>query len=377
MGQRKTRSAIVLLCAAASFAAIVVGIPAALVAFGVKTGAVGIGVGMVLELRNQNLAASHRLVADRIVVLGDSTVVDYPPGRSVPDNLRRLMARDAPRMTLVIPIASPGISAPEYYAFADRIVANRPDQVVVAINLATLSPRWRVQTKRMESIGWMPLHRLPDLLSRPIHAFDLTLDRILLYMGIVDLDLERIWQRYSEEQIRALHGIQRARRALHQPYPLLLPDGLPRGRLPYFAGDRNRSNRGFVEAIYGDALKGASPEHPVIQMIDGALAIFQEAGVRVVAYAIPMNVEHFERLGLETRSGTEKTIASLREVVTRRGGTFLDLHRLFPDKVFKDLGGHFLQDDGFDGALIIAERLSRELLAGSKAPNGDAAERME
>jgi hypothetical protein len=97
-------------------------------------------------------------------------------------------------------------------------------------------------------------------------------------------------------------------------------------------------------------------------MLAGALEIYQSAGIHVLAYAVPMNVEHFEEIGFETRTGTRKTIEMLRDLVESRGGTFLDLHRLFPDKAFKDLGGHFLQEEGFDGALLLARELAPDLL---------------
>jgi hypothetical protein len=206
------------------------------------------------------------------------------------------------------------------------------------------------------------LSRLPDLLTRPFHSLNLTLDRILFYMGIVGSGLQEAWQHYGEEQVRAVHGIHLLRRTLHQLNPRLMFDGLPNVRLPYQSGNRNRSNPQYVETLYGGAMSGTVSEHPVVQMLAGALEIYQSAGIHVLAYAVPMNVEHFEKIGFETRAGTRKTIEMLRDLVESRGGTFLDLHRLFPDKAFKDLGGHFLQEEGFDGALLLARELAPDLL---------------
>ena len=109
MGQRKTRSIIIILCAVVSFAVTVGGIRTALLAAEVEDGAVGIGVGRMLELHAANLEAAKRVVAERIVVLGDSTVIDYPRGRTVPDHLRRLLRSSTSQKTLVIPLAAPGI----------------------------------------------------------------------------------------------------------------------------------------------------------------------------------------------------------------------------------------------------------------------------
>lgn len=364
MGQRKTRSVIIILSAVLSFAATVGIVVASLRAAEIESGLTGIGVGLILDLHSENLVASQHFPGERIVVLGDSTVIDYPYERAVPDNMRRLLRGRAPRKTLVIPIAAPGMSAPEYYAFADLIVANRADQVVFPINLASFSNRWRSGFNRRESIGWMPMHRLPDLLTRPFHAMNLTLDRILFYMGIVGFGLEDGWQYLGEEQVRAVHGIQHVRRTIHQFNPRMMNDGLPSFRLPFQKGNPNRSNRHYVEALYGGAMDGIPSSHPVAQMLAGALEIYQDAGVRVLAYSVPMNVEHFEKIGFETREGTLKTNEMLRELVESRGGTFLDLHRLFPDKAFKDLGGHFLQEKGFDGAMLLARELAPELLRG-------------
>jgi hypothetical protein len=98
-------------------------------------------------------------------------------------------------------------------------------------------------------------------------------------------------------------------------------------------------------------MSGAASEHLVVQMLAGALEIYQSGRYPRAAYAVPMNVEHFEEVGFDTRTGTRHSIEMLRDLVESRGGTFLDLHRLFPDKAFKDLGGHFLQEEGFDGAM--------------------------
>ena len=148
----------------------------------------------------------------------------------------------------------------------------------------------------------------------------------------------------------------------------MMIDGLPGFRLPFEKGNSKRSNRRYVDSLYGGAMAGIPPDHPVVQMLAGALEIYQRAGVRVLAYSVPMNVEHFEDVGFETRTGTQKTIAMLRDLVESRGGTFLDLHRMFPDKAFKDLGGHFLQEEGFDGAMLLARELTPELLRNYPLP---------
>ena len=362
MGQQKTRSVVVILVAFASFTATIAVISAALVSAGVESGSVGIGFGVMLSKRTEKLVAFSRSRYERIIVLGDSTVSEYPRGRSVPDNLRKLLQSESSRVIEVIALAMPGMSGFEYYAFADRIAATDPDQVVVPINLASLSVHWRSEFDRVESVGWIPPSRLPDLLTRPFQAWSLTFDRILMYMGIVGLEISESWQRYGEEQVRALHGLHRLRRSLLRPNPRTLADGLPFYRLPFHAEIDNRSNRLHVESMYGEALAGAEPTHPVVQMLAGALEIYQSAGIRVLAYAVPMNVEHFERIGFDTRTGTQKTIETLRGVVESTGGTFLDLHRFFPDMAFKDLGGHFLQKEGFDGSMLLSARLIPELL---------------
>lgn len=363
MGQRKIRSVVVILCAVASFAVTLGGISAGLEAAGVESGSVGIGFGMILEVRAERLAVTRILSNERIIVLGDSTVVDYPAGQSVPDHLRRLLNTGGTKRFEVIPLAEAGMASPEYYAFADRIAEMRPDQIVVPINLASLSESWRhSEFNRIESVGWLHLYRLPDLLTRPFHAWNLTLDRILLYMGIVGLDLTDEWRLYGMEQVRALHGIGLVRAALTQSDMFTLSDGLPFLGLPFHPEIENRPTRRYVEEFYGVALEGAEADQFAIQMLEGALEIFQRAGIPVLAYAIPMDVEHFEKVGLDTRTGTRKTIQLLRSVVEDRGGTFIDLHRLFPDMAFKDLGGHFHQDEDFDGAYLLAKELVPELL---------------
>lgn len=365
MLQRKTRSIVVALSAIAAFVATFLGISTALESAGIESGSVGIGFGMILSARTDSLAASGRLPYERVIVLGDSTVIDYPHGRSVPDDLRRMLRQRASRTIEVIPLAEPGMSALEYYAFADRIARTHPDQIVVPINLASFSAKWRREFDRVEAFGWIDPGRLEDLLTRPFHAWGLTLDRVLLYMGVVELGLPARWRALGRAQVRALHGLSRLRRSLLAENPRTLDDGLPFFRLPFHTEIDQRPNRLHVESLYGDALDGLEVDHPVVQMLAGALEVFEHSGIRTLAYVIPMNVEHFERIGFDTRSGMGKTIDTLRSVVESRGGRLVDLHDLLPDRGFKDLGGHFLQADAFDGALEVARQLVPELLRNS------------
>jgi hypothetical protein len=89
-----------------------------------------------------------------------------------------------------------------------------------------------------------------------------------------------------------------------------------------------------------------------------AVRSFAKAGVPVVVYVVPANLEHFERLGVLDEAGLQVTLAHLRRAVEGAGGTLLDLHALLPDAGFRDAGGHFEFEAPLDGPLLVAERLA-------------------
>ena len=78
-------------------------------------------------------------------------------------------------------------------------VLAEPDQMIISFNLASLSPTARDFWARRELVGWIPPGRLIDALRLPLLWWDVTFDRLLLYMALVRLELEARWYFYRRK----------------------------------------------------------------------------------------------------------------------------------------------------------------------------------
>jgi len=58
------------------------------------------------------------------------------------------------------------------------------------------------------------------------------------------------------------------------------------------------------------AADGAELDHPVLQMLAAVIDTFRGRGVEVLLYVTPTNVEHQERVGIDTRGGIAVTVAT-------------------------------------------------------------------
>lgn len=298
----------------------------------------------------------------RVGFLGDSTVVGSGIEVSLPIQLRRVLNRRSKRPIRVMNLAAPGMSSFGFFTLLDDVLKSRPDLVIVPINLASFAPSWRSDWDRVNGVGRLSARQLADFLTRPYHAWGLTLDRILLYQAIRRLGVERGWKAHGANQVRAIRGVALARRSMARG-PNVPTSGLPRTRSPLMAVNRFRFNPRFLREIYGPALTGITLDHPTAQMLEGVLAGYRDAGVGIIAYVVPMNIDHLARVGVEIGSGLEGSIATLRGIVEREGGEFIDLHAMLPDRGFRDPPGHFSQNETIDGPLLVAERLAPAVLA--------------
>lgn len=293
--------------------------------------------------------------------LGDSAVEGYPKGRDVATQLAAALDARRPGRFEVLSLALPGMGPLEYFSLADTILKTHPDRIVISFNVASLSPIARNFWSRREIAGWIPPRRLGAALRLPLQWWDITLDRLLLYVALVRLDLTNAWYRWRWEQLRAGHAPDAVRAAL-QRAASLDGDGMPPPPDPYDRAYRNRFSAPFVRAYLGDAANGAAPDHPVLQLLAASIETFRSRGIDVLVYATPTNVEYQERVGIDTHAGIDLTVANAKELALRHGATFVDLHRMFPDAAFRDHGEHLTYEGRFDGPRVLAERLADELL---------------
>jgi hypothetical protein len=207
-----------------------------------------------------------------------------------------------------------------------------------------------------ELAGWTPPGELFEAIRLPFHRIGLSLDEMLLYMGIVQIGLQAEWIEATQAQLRIVTGLESALSAANGPRRhrisaeargMLLPGVTP--------------TRGTVRAItakYGDALEGVEPDHDFIRIFAAAVALYREAGAQVVVYVVPINYEHFDKMGVWNGAGMRKTVDSLRRAVETAGGTVVDLHQLIPDVGFMDAAGHHTFAPPYHGPDLIARELA-------------------
>jgi hypothetical protein len=119
----------------------------------------------------------------RIAVLGDSMLVSYPAGKTIPERLQQKLNRAAgsnqAKKFRVIYLGVPSLGPADYYFLSDMILRHPPDQLLVGINLASRSEAWRERFGRPELVGWARPNQLAEAAALSSGYFGLTLDRVL------------------------------------------------------------------------------------------------------------------------------------------------------------------------------------------------------
>ena len=125
---------------------------------------------------------------------------------------------------------------------------------------------------------------------------------------------------------------------------------------------RRRTDAAGMRMLFGEALDGADPDHPVLQMIEGMVGVLRDRGIAVVVYVNPMNLEWLEHIGLDDHSGLRQTIAVLRTLVEAHGAQLVDLHAMLPDEAFRDAAGHMEPTPPHHAARRIAAEVAGALM---------------
>jgi hypothetical protein len=308
--------------------------------------------------------------------MGDSTVVCYPNPECVSKQFRLALSQvngrpGDPRFA-VHDLAQPGMGAFDFYFLAAEIARVRPDLVVIPFNPATMSNLWRRRFSRPELAGFIPFAGLGEALALPLHWIGLTTDRLLFYMGIVHGGGFSTWLDIVRHQSRLAPALT----AMEQ----WGGDAMERYRAGRNSADlvrriypkRKRYRAAFLAEQYGAILSDVSPDHPVLQMLAATLDVLDEAGVPVLVYATPLNVEHMRTEGVIGDGGLGRSMHTVESLVHTHGADYLDLHALLPDKGFRDAPGHFstLADGGFDGTGRVAWWLAERVRAMARARLG-------
>jgi hypothetical protein len=326
--------------------------------FGVEKVEVGLDVIDSLTEALPELALGNARGSWDVAFLGDSMVVSYPPGRTVPARLEQAIEQTrGPRpLVEVVSVAAPGMGPFDYYFIADLIAEAKPDQVILPFNLAALSNPWRGTFSRPELSGWLSPARLPAALSLPLEWVGLTTDRMLVYVAIVQSGAAEPWHALIRQQARLGRALTIAASRLDKQFrsTAVLNFGTARFRYadekniidaipssPGVRGKRKRLTAFGLRQRFGPALDGIDPDNPVVRVLAAAVARFQQDGIPVLVYANPTNTANLQEAGVLDEQGLARTLDVIATAVRAAGGEFVDLHRLLPDEGFRDAAGHF------------------------------------
>jgi hypothetical protein len=313
----------------------------------------------------------------RVVMLGDSTLAAYPQNQRLPNYVAHRLnsGSAAPRHTDVLDFAYIGAGTVTAYFWADRVAALSPDLVIWQISLLHFSDWWRRDSLRPDLAGWIGFERWGDLLRLPLHEMGIRFDAFLLDQLIVRAGLfDPVgWIADRQKKLRsgrtaldrwlaASLGL-RAQASFDQTSRLRRSASLQDGRQqPNLAGQR---------LYLSPVLDGVSPEHPVLQILAGALEFYEAHDIPVLAYLTPVNMDQLAAVGALEGDGLDVSVSRIRDVVEARGATFLDLHDLLPAHAFSDVPHHYTSPPKFDAKRPLSRQIAlaaRKLL--SERENG-------
>lgn len=336
--------------------------------FGVENVDVGMDVIDVVQEALPGLAHEEAARTWDVAFLGDSMVVSYPPGRTVPERLEEAVrkSRGSRSRVEVLSFAAPGMGPFDYYLIADEVAAGAPDQVILPLNLASLSDPWRGTFSRPELAGWLSPARIPGALLLPLEWIGLTTDRMLLYIAFVRTGAAPFWHALVRQQARLGRARTLVAAGLEKRFGQTTLFRFGMARLGYSnsrnlvkAGKKKRLTTFGLRQRYGPALDGIAADDPSVRVLASTVRRFGNDGIRVLVYTNPVNIANMEDGGVFDEKGLAKTLDAIAKAVRQAGGEFADFHRLLPDNAFRDAAGHFnVRGQAPDGPKLLGEALA-------------------
>lgn len=313
----------------------------------------------------KRLAHDHR--RRRVALIGDSMLGSEGDIPSLADMVPARLNASKPKKSRVSvhPLVVYGWTMIGEYCAADEIIAAKPELVVLELNLRALQPFPLAAAGFPELGGLIRGPRLLEAALLPLSDAGITLDRLLFHRLLVKYDLEDPWLALFDRQARLLNSRDVLERWIEKKTHVETVDlrkfsSVEEVFRRQLAPGGHRSQRWHVEATFGAVLGGMERPNARLEVLGALLDHLRRAGVPVLVWASPVNVEYMRSLGL-SMSGLDRSMVTIRRTVEQNGATFLDLHALLRDEAFRDLGDHYTLEGEVNGAEHVAEPLAEAI----------------
>jgi hypothetical protein len=255
-------------------------------------------------------------------------------------------------------VVGSGLGLFSQYFLSDRVLERQPDQVVLGLNLRWFSQLW-FNLEREQLAGLLPARHWSVAAALPLARAGVTADRLVFYRAVMAARGLRAWDWLQREQVRALRATVALAERLQAASPF--PDGLDyrvRHRFRRAARDGvARATREAARRQLGRVLAGLPQNDPGLRVLDAVLEAYRAAGIPVLVYVAPLNVEHLRGLGVLDETGLARSLARIEALARARGADFLDLHALLGDAFFKDALDHLVTAPLAEGPRRVAAAL--------------------
>ena len=326
---------------------------------------------MGYELAEVEAEAADDTVAT-VLFLGDSTVMAYPAGHTLFEHLQTELEQ-APlngREVRVRSIAAQGMTPGNFYLALDGIMRAKPDVALITVNLGVIRSYLPPVLRRPELAGWMHADRLARTLFRlPLHHYGVITDQLLLHQLIVRSGRAEQWFVQRREQARVGHFREFAEDLIAQKTGWTIETATRRTRrlqlmlAQTLPGNGRRFNRKRANEFFGLSMRGLDAEHFTMRVLRAMLEELQAAGVSVLLYVVPTNIEHLREVGVYDEAGLRITLSRFEALANRYGAEFADYHDLLPDAAYRDAFGHLYHAEPFNGPQLLAERMAPDVSA--------------
>lgn len=95
-----------------------------------------------------------------------------------------------------------------------------------------------------------------------------------------------------------------------------------------------------VPALLRNYDAAVDPRHPLVRMWEAVGAFARRRDIKLLVYAVPVNVERMKKLGIDERIDPDGKVRYVEQAVTRYGHSWLDLHDAVPEAEFMDSMEH-------------------------------------